>query len=382
VVISEAAIMTNCTALLLGLGLALSGCADDGAPPEVGSPPAIVASRDLGPLEQAATIQARDGGYSAVIAGRAVWLYGDSILSVTGADGSSWRNNTMSYTTDLDASDGITGFVERVDETGAPLEFLPRTAEEQAFNDAHSGDDCQEPCGARWALWPGPIVEDAAHDRALIVYSKIYGEPGEWNFHSVGIGIAVWEDFAGEVSRPVVRPGTDHPTLLFTADEPPLSSAAVVRDGDLYLFGCGGDGKICKLARAPLAEVLDRAAWRFYAGDDSWSEDAEAAVGLFAAMDITTVHWNQRMNAWLAFYSPAFENRVMVRSAPELTGPWSPAAQVIESLAPTDDPDHVAYSGLGHSEYAREGGRFEYLTYYRGTRPWHGELRLVEVELP
>lgn len=365
----------------LGLWIASSGCADGDDPPEVGEPPVVVASRDLGPLEQAATIRARDGGYSANVGGRAVWLYGDTILSLEGADGSSWRNNSMSYTSDLDAADGVTGFVERVDQAGAPLEFLPRTAEEDEFNRVHSGPDCQEPCGARWALWPGPLVEDAERDRALIVYSKIYAEPGEWNFESVGVGIAVWDDFDGVAARPVVAPGAEHPTLLFTGDDPPLSSAAVIRDDQLYLFGCGGDDKHCVLARAPLPDVLDRRAWRFYAADDTWSEDPDDAAGLFAAMDIATVHWNQRAGRWLAFYSPPFENRVMLRSAPDLTGPWSSDAEAVEALPPTDDPDHVSYSGVAHAEYARDGGRFEYVTYYRGTAPWEGEIRLVEVEL-
>lgn len=40
-----------------------------------------------------------------------------------------------------------------------------------------------------------------------------------------------------------------------------------------------------------------------------------------------------------------------------------------------------AYSGLGHAEYAREGGRIEIVSYYRSTAPWQGEVRLVELAL-
>jgi hypothetical protein len=229
-------------------------------------------------------------------------------------------------------------------------------------------------------LWPGPIVEDAARSRALIVYTLIYGEPGEWNFRGLGMGIAVLTGFESPVERPVVNPDADHPTVLFTADEPQFSSAAVVHDDNLYLFGCGGAGKDCRLARVPVAEVLDRRAWRYYAGDGLWSTEPQAAVALFSAMDMTTVHWNERLARWVAFYSPPFENRVMLRTAPDLTGPWSPPMRAFE--APADDPEHFAYSGLGHAEYARGGGRFEYVTYYRGTAPWQGEIRLVEVELP
>lgn len=355
--------------------VALAACGE----PE--APTVVVRATDLGAMEQSGAIQARDGGYSAVLWGESVWIYGDSILSLDGEDGSSWRNNTWSHTADLNAADGITGFVETTDAAGAPRELFPQTDTERAFNQAHSGPDCADPCGARWALWPGPMVWDAAGDRALIVYSKIYGEPGAWNFHGVGTGIAVWRGLDRPVERPVVRPGTAHPTLLWGENELNLASAAVVRDGMLYLFGCAGANKTCKLGRAPVDQVHARSAWRYYAGDDRWSELATDAVGLFSAMDMTTVHYNPYLGAWVAFYSPPFENRIMMRTAPALTGPWSAPMHATDTVAPTDAPDNFAYSGLGHAEYMRDGGRFEYVSYYRGTRPWYGEIRVVELEL-
>lgn len=361
--------------LLFVLLLGALGCGE----PE--APSIVTASRDLGPLEQAAVIQARDGGYSARVWDESVWIYGDSILAMAGEDGSSWRNNSWSHTADFDASDGVTGFVEPVDGLGAPRELLPQTEVERAFNLAHSGPDCEEPCGARWALWPGAMVWDAARARALIVYTKIYGEPGEWNFHSVGMGIATWSGLEQPVERPIARDGAEHPTLMWGQDEPNFASAAIVEGDDVYLFGCHGSDKECRLARAPLAQALDREAWRYYAGGDRWSDDPDEAAGLFSAMDMTTVHWNEHLDAYVAFYSPPFENRVMMRTSPALTGPWSNPMQAFETLAPGDDPEHFAYSGLGHAELARDGGRLEYVSYYRGTEPWFGEFRLVEVEL-
>lgn len=360
-------------ALLVAL-FALGACGESEAPA------VVVATRDLGPLEQAPVIQARDGGYSALVFGESVWVYGDSIMARAGDDGSGWRNNTWSRTTDVAAADGVTGFREHTDGAGVPRELLPQTADEAAFNRAHSGDDCQDPCGARWALWPGPLVWDAARGRALLVYGKIYGEPGEWNFHGVGIGIATWSGLDADPVRPIARPGAEHPTLLWGADEPNFGSAAVVDGDDLYLFGCHGGDKRCRLARAPLARATEREAWRYYAGDDGWSDDIDHAVGLFRAMDMTTVHYNAHLGAWLALYSPPFENRVMMRTAPQLTGPWSAPMLAFETLAPTDDPDHAAYSGLGHAELAGAGGRYEYVSYYRGTEPWFGEIRLVEID--
>jgi hypothetical protein len=70
----------------------------------------------------------------------------------------------------------------------------------------------------------------------------------------------------------------------------------------------------------------------------------------------------------------------MMRTSPALTGPWSAPMEAFETLAPGED-GHFSYSGLGHAEFAREGGRYEYVSYYRSTEPWHGEIRLVEVRV-
>jgi hypothetical protein len=69
---------------------------------------------------------------------------------------------------------------------GAPEEFFPETEEEHAYNVAHSGEGCEEPCGGREVLWPMDAVEDTANSRVLAFYVKIHGEPGAWNFFPEG----------------------------------------------------------------------------------------------------------------------------------------------------------------------------------------------------
>ena len=144
----------------------------------------LLQATDLGPLEQSDTIKGRDGGYSVTFGDRSVWLYGDTMLSLEGEDGSAWRDNTWSWTTDLDVSDGVAGFVEPLDSVGAPQELFAETEEEAAYNAAHSeaimGEDCEDPCGGREVLWPMAGVETEAG--VLVFYVKIHGEPGEWNF--------------------------------------------------------------------------------------------------------------------------------------------------------------------------------------------------------
>ena len=352
----------------------------------VGCPPGAavtpVGVTDLGPLETTGAVKARDGGYSVLFRGRSVWLYGDSILSLEGEDGSSWRDNSWSWTTDLDASDGTTGFSEPVDSLGAPEEYFPETDEEAEFNAAHRGDDCIEPCGARKILWPMDAVYDPQGDRVLASYVKIYGEPGAWNFYGMGYGMAVWEDPDGAVERPEVAPGTDEPTLLFTDEELNFGVAMVVEGVDLYAYACesrGGDwGKPCLLARVGLADVLDRDAWRFWDGDQ-WSSQVDDAQVLFEGNSQMTVHYNPLLDAYLAVHVDGVSDDIVMRTAPALEGPWSESVYVF-----TAEPAHgdgFVYCGLGHEELMGEGGGMEYISYYRGTGDWTGEVRLVEVEV-
>ncbi len=368
--------MVDITRICLSMtALVCLGCQPDAAV-------TAVAVHDLGPLETTPAVKVRDGGYSVLFGDRSVWLYGDSILSLEGEDGSAWRDNTWSWTTDLDGSDGTTGFDEPVDALGAPEEFFPETDEEAQFNAAHRGDDCIEPCGARKILWPMDAVHDAPQDRVLAAYVKIYGEPGAWNFYGMGYGMAVWSDPDAAVERPEVAPGGDEPTLLFTDEEHNFGVAMLAEGEDLYAYACesrGGDwGKPCLLARVALAEVLDRDAWRFWDGE-AWSSRVDDAAVVFEGNSQMTVHYNPHLGAYLAVHVDGVSDDVVMRTAPAPEGPWSQAVHAF-----TAEPAHgdgFVYCGLAHEELMGEGGRLEYVSYYRGTGDWTGEVRMVEIEV-
>ncbi len=340
----------------------------------------VLSVRELGPIEQSGTIRGRDGGYSGAVFDRSVWLYGDTVLSMENEHGSSWCSNTVSWTEDLDASDNIGGFTDLVGDRMMPTELLPSTKEEAAFNEAHAGEDCAEdPCGARWALWPGAIVEDAARDGALVFYHLIYAEEGEWNFEGVGSGIATWGGLDQQPERPEPGVDADHPTLLWTEPEHNFGAAALVEGEELYAFACeGGWTKPCLLGRAALAEALDPAAWRYWDGA-SWSASLDDAVSLFDGNTMLSVHWVPSLERYLAAYNRPLDDRVYLRTAAELTGPWS-ADEAVFMAEPSHDGD-AAYGAMLHPEYDRDGGAYVYLSYFRSPDEWEGELQLVELEL-
>jgi hypothetical protein len=354
--------------------LGLLGC-EDSSPAGV----KVVSATDLGVLEQAASISGRDGGYSARFDDYTMWFYGDSILSFAGEDGSSWRNNTCSWSLDLDSQDGVTGFFEDEDSLGAPRECLPRTEAEQLFNRAHdvNNPDCEEPCGARYALWPEAMVVDPGTGRGYVFYNKIYGEPGEWNFHTVGSSIAVLDGPLETPVRPEVGVLPDDPTLLFGPDEPLMGPAALIFDGYVYVYGCAGDfGDQCKVGRVPVASIMSREAWRFYRSGE-WQDSSTNASTVLVSGSLMTVHWNEHIGAFLAVYNVPLENNIALRTAPRPEGPWSDPLRVFEAIPGANGAN--AYSALAHEELSREGGRVQFITYYRNTGDWSGEIRVVEL---
>src|SRR5262245_8495353 len=75
---------------------------------------------ELGALSMPPSVVGRDGGPAAMVAGRMVWAFGDTLMTVTDADGFTYRSATAGWATgrglDLDESLGP---------EGAPFQLLP-----------------------------------------------------------------------------------------------------------------------------------------------------------------------------------------------------------------------------------------------------------------
>lgn len=355
--------------------LVLVGCSSDEPPG-----PIVIDAHEIGVLDEGELIRGRDGGSSAELWGKSVWTFGDTVLRVPDVDGETWHHNSYGTTDDRDASDGIGGLAAPLDAAGAPVYLIPPTPSEQAFNEAHRGDDCAEtPCGARWAAWPGEPVYDAAADRALVFYGLIYSEPGEFNFEGVGGSIAIWDALDAVPRRPEVDPDAEHPTLVFEPGDPTFGAGVEIEGDRLYSFACDSKGfdHVCRLGRVQLGHELDRSAWEMWDGDD-WTNDLRHGAVLFVAAPIVSIGHVDATDEWLAIYSPPFDGRIFARTAPERTGPWSAATMVYDVPAGEDEP----YDAIQHREYAEQGGLVQYVTYSRARADDDGgEFPIVRVEL-
>jgi Domain of unknown function (DUF4185) len=366
------------TALLL---LGLSGCSIYPAPSS-GPTPAVsmVTAQDLGVIPTNADILGRDGGGSALFQGHSVWLYGDTFIAKPNAEDQTLLSDSWSFTTDLNAQSGITGFQEQLDSASAPTMILPLTPTEEAFNQLHNINNCQaQPCGARWALWPGTIVVNPGDGSALIFYMVVSAQPGNFNFQGTGNSIATWQNMQLQPQRPTLNPPivADHPDLIFTRNEPGFGSAAFISDGTLYAYGCDYSSG-CQLGKVAVSSAQDRSAWSFYAGNENWSAQIGDAVSVFNDASILSISWNAYLQRYLAVYSPPFSQNVVMRTAVNPEGPWS--SEIVAFVAMQSTSGNV-YDALAHAEYDANGGQTIYVSYSRNTpAPFSSEVRLVAVQ--
>jgi hypothetical protein len=322
--------------------------------------------RDVGTVRVAPRVLSRNGGQSASVGGRRVWVFQDT--TTLGFDDAGKRKIDTSWGVADPAKGGnvptVTG---PTDSAGAPVDLLPWTAEET---------------GGTYHLQVGAVLWDGARDRALVFYTKAQKDAqARFGERRVGTSLARWSRADAPAVRPLLRPGSDEPTLLFGADEPPWGSAALAIGDWLYVYGCeqAARGLVvpCRLARVPPNRVLDRAEWRFYTGT-SWSADWRTAKPVVNAYTHMSVTWNDYLGKYVAVYTRILSSLLGIRTADRPEGPWSEEI-IIEGFPP---PAGLPWIGLGfvHPELARDGGRVQIVTYSRYIGIAGNEIRAVEVE--
>jgi hypothetical protein len=356
------------------LGVAYAGQ----APPAI---PSVVSVTNLGTVQQNKFIYGRDGTFSALIDGKSVWTFGDTPMSVPGVLGNYWDDNSLSWTTDLDAGDGINLNHDLLDITGAPAEYLPYLSWEREYNYEHDKNHCTvKPCGAEFAMWDGPVVNDTARNRVLFYYYELYrGVPGMNGWDTVGAGIAVYSPETG-ITRPIESPGSKTPTLMWGPKDQEYNSGALVVDDTLYSYGCAGGFLVdnCRVAKVPLADALDITQWMYYAGNDNWSTNPADAVTIFqGGAAANAVFYNGYLGLYMNIYNPALNNDMyfMVSSTP--WGPWSASTLLFKGETPYSGS--VNYTGQAHPEFAKGNGQTQYVTYAHPTGFLREDLPLVQV---
>ncbi len=353
----------------VGIACTTTTYADGG--PEM---PVIARFVEIGTVPRPAGHAGRDVGFSGLLDGRSVWVFGDTFMPGTGEDGLGWRSSSWSWTTDTSSADGVEEFQHALDSAGMARQLLPQTDAEHAYNIAHEGHDgcsAKSRCGSRRTPWPQALVTDPSGRQAVLYYLNMQTGPnGMWDFRSTSGSIAVWND----PDRPARR--VEPP--LFADQEPDWGSAAVLVDQDIFVYACEFDGKRkpCLVARVPFTEAANRASYRFWTTSGEWSPDWRDAEPIFDGGSLFTVHFNDYLGKYLAFYTPGLDVPFQLRTSHSPQGPWSEPVAIGKGVPAAENWN---YALIAHPEFQRDGGRVEILSYTRPSGFLSQETRLVEL---
>ncbi len=355
--------------------------------------PSIVSAARAGSLRQDARVGGRDNGTSVGYNGRSYWIFDDTTLK----DPWGFLSNSAAVTTDLNAADGIDLQAGTAFSTAAatPSTLIPHTAAETAFEKAHNkaATGCtsatDQYCGASFGFWPGNVVADPARDRLLVYFGKLCrgGASGTPCSGPLGRGLGTGIAAINLGSQTVTRlSATGHtavnsvegsdPTMLWGPGEGAYSGSNVV-DGTLYTFG-GCDYWSCRTAEVPLADVLDRTAYRYWNGSN-WGTDVAAGVktGPTPGSAGHTTFYDPALRSWVNMWMPYGTSSIMYQVAGRPQGPWSAGRTAL--VAPKGNG--TTYALFAHPEYAEKNGAVQYVTWF-DAQSGDQELARIEFSTP
>jgi hypothetical protein len=150
------------------------------------------------------------------------------------------------------------------------------------------------------------------------------------------------------------------------------SATTVVKGNYAYLFALYESGtRPLLVTRIPLAGLDNPAAnLQYLASDGKWKsgfDPANAKVIMANGSTELSIRYHPDLKRWVAvLMDPAgFTDRVLLRTAPDLTGPWT-SGQVIYHVpemlpGPTRDKDVFCYAGKEHPEFEHSDVFFTYV---------------------
>jgi hypothetical protein len=290
-----------------------------------------------------------------------VWIWGSVILE----DGSESRNVMALVRTAAEACAG--GFdLVRDGGGGRLLSALGLSSAELAANAARTD-------GRRLDLVPaGGFVHSG---RGFLYYEERLSGPGLFDSELLGRGLCLFEH--GETA-PCTRLARNGTTRLWGPDSRPLNRGGFVDEaGFALVYGCdhvAAFEDLCAVARAPVAEAGDPAAYRFYNPFSGWIEDPRNAGVLFHHPGPVTVRWNEFLGRYTAIGMDVFESRVVLYRASEPTGEFDGPVGLFDAVEPAS---FFVGGGIEHAALSEESGRTLHVSYHTNAEgPEHG-LHLV-----
>ncbi|QBD83215.1 DUF4185 domain-containing protein [Ktedonosporobacter rubrisoli] len=144
---------------------------------------------------------------------------------------------------------------------------------------------------------------------------RTWGQPGHWTLNYSGLA---YSDDDGQN-------WTKDMKVTWPADSN-FGQVAILEDGSyLYFFGIpGGRYGGVQLARVRAQAILDMGSYQYWDGK-SWQANNPAAATTIVPAPVgeLSVRWNSYYKKWIMMYLNDPRYRVVMRTADNLTGPWS-----------------------------------------------------------
>jgi D-arabinan endo alpha-(1,5)-arabinofuranosidase len=260
--------------------------------------------------------------------GEILVAFGDTYGTRWGGHGSGpadadWRCNVLAVSTTADLAGGMAldALVTRPD--GTAEQFLPRDRAARREN----------------TVIPTSGITAAGVDYVHYMSVRDWGRPGHWRTNYAGV--AVSDDHGRSWRKPESarwrnRRARDHPFQM---------GAFVAGAEHVYLLGTpNGRFGPASLARVEPRHVSDVDAYECWTGRDWRGGDLSAAAPVFTGpVGELSVRHNGFLDAWLAVYLDEGRAAIVLRTARELTGPWSEPVTVVSGA------DHPGlYGGYLH----------------------------------
>jgi uncharacterized protein DUF4185 len=283
-----------------------------------------------------------DAAYSIALApGKSLWLFGDSFVGQISAPtrgGSSFVRNAIALSTCDEHQRWQINYYWGGGGKPAPTAFFETNAKE---------------------YWYWPLDGFLYQNRLYVALAKLENNPQEkiFSFKTAGVVLA-------KVSNPSAPPNQWRMKYFKLTEGPDFYPGAtvVVHQSHAYFFVVNEKERHTILIRVPLQKLDEPAAnLQYFAKDKTWKHGlngADALVVIETGHTEMSVRYHRRIKQWVAVTGGDFlSNKIMIRTAPELTGPWSQWHVIHEfpEMNPQSaryDPDTWCYAVKEHIEFA------------------------------
>jgi Domain of unknown function (DUF4185) len=289
--------------------------------------------------------------------GDALWVFGDTVegpfTSIATVDLKDKLSNTGVLVPAQDAADGIKQFRFLTQPDGKrPRQIIPFAA----------GED-----PAKNRVWP---MRGANAGKNLYIFyhriTLIDGVNVFENFQLDGMGLARAKSDDLVFERLMASDGTRE---FWKGSDPTYGVWVNQADDYIYLWGNLMTGMFLARTRPEAFEDLANCEYLAAAPTLSnpklearWSKRFEPTAVLFDSVpNEMSATYNSFLGKWVAIHSFLRENKIVLRTAPKIYGPWSDG-EIIYRPQRVKDSDLI-YAAKEHPELARKDGKVIYATY-------------------